>query len=429
MRPSFLRSVGFGMAAAVMVVATAAAASAQQNVSSFSQSDPYGVWEYVFYVGLDHHVHEYASGNPLWDYDLTALTAPASVPVTDGSDLPSFSDGAGQHVFYVGVDEHVHHLNFPSFVKHRTWSDQDLTVISKSAPRVSAWGGWLPLVAFGDSTGEYVYYASMTNFHVHQLYWGNGVSFGNGATWIDRDLSTNVVGFHGACAGFAGFSHPDGEYMYYVSCLDNHVHQVYWNGSASSDQDLGIGAEGALTGFSNGKDRFLYFADGPTLGQGITLHQLLWDNQVEYVCYGGLCREYWWAWLASSDLPNAPLGVQPQTLTSFTDSTGVHVYYADEAYQVHQLDGTMGPNVPFTNPVSFVDQNLTKMAGGSAAPGVISCAHLSSFSDAAGEHVIYQGAADGQLHMLTFSNGQETDSVLTAGWVGPLSYLQNCTIR
>jgi hypothetical protein len=423
MKPLFLRSAGFGIAAGLMVVAGAASASAQQNVSSLVDSSG---TEFVFYVGLDQHVHEFFSGNPLLDHDLTASAIPAGVAVASGSDLPSYIDHAGLHVFYVGVDQHVHHLLFPSgLIKHKTWSDQDLTVIS-SAPPVSPWGGWQTLVAFSDASGGYVYYTTMNTYHVHQLYWGNGVLFGNGAPWVDRNLSANVAGFHGACPGFAGFSHPDGQYLYYVSCLDNHVHQVYWNGSAASDQDLGVGAEGALTGFSDGTNRFLYFADGPTLGQGITMHQLFWGNQIEYVCYRGLCREYAWAWLASSDLPNAPLGVQPQTLTSFKDSTGVHVYYADEIHQVHQLDGTIGPIVPFTNPVSFVDQNLTQTAGGSAAQGVVGCAHMSSLGDAVGEHVFYEGRNDAQIHMLTLSSGQEVDSVFTAGSVPPLSFLANC---
>jgi hypothetical protein len=422
MRRSFSRSVGSGIAAALMVVGSASSTLAQQNVSSFI--DSYG--QYVFYVGVDQHVHQYVSYDPLPDHDLTALTAPASVLVTYDSDLPSFRDGAGEHVFYVGVDQHVHQLFYPSgFIKFKTWVDQDLTVISKWASLVSFWGGWQPLVAFGDATGEYVYYTSMSNYHVHQLYWNNGALFGNGAPWVDRDLSMNVVDFHGACPGFAGFSHPDGEYMYYVSCLDNHVHQVYWNGSAS-DQDLGVGAEGALTGFSNGTDRFLYFADGPTFGEGWTLHQLAWYTEIEVIYFRGIREEYQWTWMTSSDLPNA-VAVQPLTLTSFADSAGLHVYYAGEEWEVHQLDGTMGPIVTYSNPVSFVDQNLTQTTGGSAAPGVVGCAHMSSFGDAAGEHVIYQGKEDGELHMMTLSGGQEADSVLTAGWVPPAWYLANCT--
>jgi hypothetical protein len=42
----------------------------------------------------------------------------------------SFADGAGEHVIYMGADQHVHQLYFSG-----TWVDQDLTALSPCSMR------------------------------------------------------------------------------------------------------------------------------------------------------------------------------------------------------------------------------------------------------------------------------------------------------
>jgi hypothetical protein len=52
----------------------------------------------------------------------TKISPPGPTLVLNGSSLTSFVDSAGEHVLYIGTDNHVHQLYYSG-----TWVDQDLS--------------------------------------------------------------------------------------------------------------------------------------------------------------------------------------------------------------------------------------------------------------------------------------------------------------
>ena len=65
--------------------------------------------------------------------------------------MSSFAIGDGQHVYYIGSDQHVHQL----YYNNSSWSDQDLTNFAGDASAASAIG----ISSFAISDGQqHVYY-------------------------------------------------------------------------------------------------------------------------------------------------------------------------------------------------------------------------------------------------------------------------------
>jgi hypothetical protein len=96
--------------------------------------------------------------------------------VVSGGAMSSFADDAGEHLFYVGADNHVHQLYFGS-----SWTDQDLTAYSNGPQAMSG----SAMSSFPDDAGEHVFYTGEDQ-HVHQLYYS--------AEWTDQDLTASGKG-------------------------------------------------------------------------------------------------------------------------------------------------------------------------------------------------------------------------------------------
>jgi hypothetical protein len=419
MKPSFLRSVGLGIAAALMVV-TAASSAAAQGLSSFSAAVP--IDESLFFVGSDQHVHLGLGGNPASNQDLTFGSTPPGVMVFPYSSLSSFSDQEGWHVFYVGMDQHVHQLFCPNGGSGCTaggvlgWADQDLTHLGIGSVNPGWWS--FQLTSFNDVAGEHVYYIGTDN-DVHQLYYLTGwTPYGPaGSAWGDQNLTKlSAPSSKPACGGLASFSNLTagstpptvGEYTYYISCYDGHVHQLHANWSTVVDQDLLVTiGSAALTGFIDATGQYVYYISGDR-----HVHELSWNGTSLY----------------NTDVTNAAPGGLPVDvygqLTSFSDVNGRHVYYAGQDYDVHQLS-QIQTKICFRFSCftlwRWSDQDLTSSTY--SAVKVDPCfARFSSLSDVGGEqeHVYYTGN-DGHVHALTWDSlGFELDTILAANGVGPL---------
>jgi hypothetical protein len=88
---------------------------------------------FVFYIANDNSVHVLHNANP--DFNLTAHTTsnPSNMPPPNAaqmSSLSSFSDEYGEHVVYIGADQHVHQFVNVLGSPDTTWNDQDLTRIA-----------------------------------------------------------------------------------------------------------------------------------------------------------------------------------------------------------------------------------------------------------------------------------------------------------
>jgi hypothetical protein len=225
-----------------------------QPMTSFTDS----LGNHVFYLaesGSVAHVfqlyYQFSSGTWL-SQDITA----AAGGPEPGYGLTGFEDSLGEHVFYEGVDEHIHQL-----YGHNGWTDQDLTALSHATAEP---GLESPLTSFADSLGEHLFYTG-TGHHVRQLYGNNG--------WSDQDLTALSDAPLDATtqSPLASFSDSYGEHLFYIG-TDYRVHQLYGdNGWTDQDLmpnslDLAAAGFGSLTGFSDsvGEHVFLLTADGDT---------------------------------------------------------------------------------------------------------------------------------------------------------------------
>jgi hypothetical protein len=194
------------------------------------------------------------------------------------------------------------------------------------------------MASFADAAGEHAYFVA-ANQHVHQLYYNN-------SSWSDQDLTTSTNGALAVSgSGMTSFADAAGEHAYFVA-TNQHVHQLYFNNSSWSDQDL--------TAFTNGA-----------------------------------------------------LAVSGSGMASFADAAGEHAYFVATNQHVHQL---------YFNNSRWSDQDLTAITNGALAtsPG-----GMASFADGAGEHAFYLGSTVFTSLAITIATGNDdarSDTELTASF-------------
>ncbi|HET9283740.1 MAG TPA: hypothetical protein VFR24_17435 [Candidatus Angelobacter sp.] len=193
----------------------------------------------VFYVSTDQHIHNIFSNSAWHTNDITAASdAPLAAP---GSSVAAFLDtvGAdkafvgGQNVFYVGTDQHIHHI-----YSDTAWHTDDITV--KSGAALAASGS--SIAAFLDTVGVAtglvggldVFYVG-TDQHVHHIY--------SNSVWQTEDItaksSAALAVSSGSLAGFLdtiGFATElvGGQDIFYVG-TDQHIHHIYSNSVWQTD--------------------------------------------------------------------------------------------------------------------------------------------------------------------------------------------------
>ena len=202
------------------------------------------------------------------------------------SHLPAFAD-------------HIHHL----WYNNSNWQDVDLTALT-GGPNSVAFGA---IAAFRTTPNNqlHVYYVDFSANHVHQLYY-------NGASWSDADLSAVVGGPAAYPYGISGFSIGNLQYVFYQSSPDEHVHELYYNNSSWQDQDLT-----SVTGGPPAISPMLAFATKPNnqfhvYYQDVNtgdLHQLFfngtsWSDQdlTSLIGHGVSCYADWFAGFAVGNL-------------------------------------------------------------------------------------------------------------------------------
>jgi hypothetical protein len=120
--------------------------------------------------------------------------------------------------------DHVHHL----WYNNSDWQDQDLTALTGGGIATS----YGAITAFDTTPNHqlHVYYVDNTYQHVHQLYFNN-------TSWSDQDLTADTGGPTASPYGITGFAIGNLQHVFYEGS-DNHVHQLYYNNADWTDQDL-----------------------------------------------------------------------------------------------------------------------------------------------------------------------------------------------
>ncbi len=139
------------------------------GMAGFSENN----FQYVFYVGSDATVHQMLYNNAGWvDTDLTIAAGTTNLPE---SNLVAFTTSPALHVYYVSQDSHVHQL----FATNGTnWQDQDLSAAAGGPFACQC----LNITGFNVGNFQYVYYTDADTNHVHQLSYNN-------VSWSDEDLT------------------------------------------------------------------------------------------------------------------------------------------------------------------------------------------------------------------------------------------------
>jgi hypothetical protein len=215
--------------------------------------------EWLFYEAANQHIHLIqfsADGNSKNDADLTKEAGGSAAAWTP---LSSFNDSSGDHLFYVGTDQHLYQLygqlnlvytcsaGFPphcSLGYQEVWSNQDITKAAElagAAPEPVSLAG---LAGFSAFDGEHVGYIGV-NQHVCQFHW-------NGTNWIFQDLNLNGAT---EAVWLTGSGISTAYLLPYIG-TDGRVHSLNYTSAGWSPQDVTTLADGPAV---------LYPCGGPQL--------------------------------------------------------------------------------------------------------------------------------------------------------------------
>jgi hypothetical protein len=165
--------------------------------------------------------HYYYVNVEFWaNLDLTGQSqGPLAVNSPTSNSLTSLNDAAGEDVFYIGNDRHIHQLQNGS----SGWTDLDVT-ISTSAILPYSTPGLSGLTALSNPLGRQLFFIG-TDLNVHRLLIGSAGS--------DRDWTTLAQGMMlNPCAGLSltGFTRSTGSGevesdVFYVG-YDSTIHEL-----------------------------------------------------------------------------------------------------------------------------------------------------------------------------------------------------------
>ncbi len=302
---------------------------------------------HVFYIGKDEHIHQRtqshkgAIGLPLWaDEDLTQETGAEYVDTNTA--LSGFSEENFQYLFYgTEADGEIHMMSYDN----SKWTDQN---ISAAAGSTALYNAPLGVSAFTTTPNNqiHVYYQAY-NYQenissVHQLFF-------NGTSWSDEDLTAETGAIPPGGGWFSGFSIGNYQFLFYADVF-GYLNELYYNNIGWTDADLSLqfGAP-ALEGFT------------PITAFVVPGTQTM---EVFYTTGGGDIYR-----LSSSD--NVSWGQQDLTadthgpsastadgITAFatTPNNQLHVYYISD---IAQLQGHV--NQLFFNGSSWSNEDLTSI--------------------------------------------------------------------
>lgn len=279
----------------------------------------------------------------------------------------------------------------PAFADHlhhlwynnSNWQDQDLIALAGGA---SSYGAGVTAFYTTPNQQLHVYYADK-NGYIHQLYYNN-------TSWSDQNLTALTGAPLALVGGLSGFAIGNSQYLFYVS-VDQHVHQLsYVNNWIDSDlTSLGNGvlANPVIRAFpTKPNNQFhIYYQDS----NATNMHQLYfngssWSDTDLTSATGAYCPGgQWWAGFATGNLQHifcAGYGAYSSNLDL------LHIYY---------------------NNYTWVYEDITFRAGGSELP-IWPDSGVSGFV-AGTQGEIYAVKNDSHVHQFTFTRGQWIDFDLT----------------
>lgn len=251
---------------------TGASAEGFSGLTSFIDR----VGEHLFYLDTNHAVSQLiGTVGPTGVTWGSPQIVPGSTVAAGATGLTSFSDSAGEHIFYVDSNDQVNHLlGTVGSSGSVTWMRQNLTQMAAGAPGTS---GLTALTSLTDSAGSHIFYQDSGN-QLNQLLGTNG---SGGVTWTNQGLAQFGVSAEGGTP-LASFVDNTGENVFYLD-INQSVNRISSsNGVTWTDQNLGFRAAGAagLTSFSDGVgEHVVYVSSSLAVNQLVSSGGATWTNQ------------------------------------------------------------------------------------------------------------------------------------------------------
>jgi hypothetical protein len=229
--------------------------------------------EHVYFISANQHVNELVC---CWSHnDISAVAGSPYPPTT--SPLTSYADSYGEHVVYLGTNQHVY-LLFYSYSTSK-WSLTDLTAITRGALAATN----SKLTSFADPYGEYISYSG-TNQHIYWMY----LTFG-GSPWGNQDITAAAGGALAVSGtGLTSFADGYGEHIFYIGTNEHTYELIVTSSWAEKDLTALTGASLAvsgsgLTSFSDpansyygpGGEHVFYVSSG---SNGLQVNELLFNG-------------------------------------------------------------------------------------------------------------------------------------------------------
>jgi hypothetical protein len=302
------------------------------------------------------------------------------------SGLTAFATPNNQiHTVYRGLDQHIHQLHSTG---SGTWQVEDLTAETNApAPQEST-----IVTGFSQQNLQYVFYADVNN-HLHQLMYNNVrwtdqdiTAAGNGVTWSTYDYCLAAVS-----------TTPNNQIHVYYGGTDSNTHQLFFNGSRWSDENLTAEtnagqSSSAMVAVSNGNYQYVFY-EGPTAD----IHEMYYNNarwtDVNLTASAGA---------GYGDYGNLAALIVPGTQT-------IKLYYGEYSDE-DMLELTTSNNVNWTK------LDLTKTAHGAAVDGTMTLGVAFATTPNNQLHVYYGVSAygtDADVHQLYFNGNVWSDEDLS----------------
>ena len=147
----------------------------------------------VYYIGTNEHVEQLAWTGSGWaNYDLTAAAGAAVLALASGG-ITSLYFNSADHVYYIGGNQHVQELMWTG----SAWTNNDLTAAAGAGVLPSQTSG---LTSLYFSAVDHVYYIGV-NQHVEQLVWtgsawANNDLTGQAANGVFANVSSALTGLY-----------------------------------------------------------------------------------------------------------------------------------------------------------------------------------------------------------------------------------------
>jgi len=320
-------------------------------------------------------VHQLYYNNVSWvDQNLTAL-AGGPVPAQE-TGIAAFYTTPNQqfHVYYVAAsDQHVHQL----YWNRVNWSDQDLTAVTGG---MSA-GLATEVSGFAIGNLQYVFFLG-SDLHVHMYSYNN-------IGWSDQDITVAGGGVTTDFQNMLAFAtKPNNQFhVYYLANNSNAVHQLYFNGTNWSDQNLSaltglLGNRTWTSGFAIGNQQHV-FLSGYDPSDNVHLYHLYYNN-IKWISQD-----------VTAKVGGLPLGAATGISAFRVPGTSqIEAYAITNDFDVHQYTFKSG---------AWSDIDLTATTGG---PGGAALSQITACATTPNKqfHMFYEPPTFGDVYQNYFNN-------------------------